>query len=63
MKVKVCEEYALDQMIYDIDRKSARDYMPHTYKSDYSSKFVERDVTLEELEQLIKKGAAIKINC
>lgn len=48
MKIKVAKEYLLDQMIY---------------KSDYSSQWKEEDVTLEQLQEYVDKGYAIKINC
>ena len=34
-----------------------------TYKSDYSSTWDEEYVTIEQLQDYIKKGYAIKINC
>ena len=55
-------------MIYESDlrfHREARDtwYPEKTYKSDYNSTWEEEDVTLEQLQEYINKGYAIKINC
>ncbi len=63
MKIKVCKEHWLDEIIYDIDRRAALNYDNKSYLSDYSSKFDEEEVTEEQLMDYIKKGYAIKINC
>lgn len=65
MKIKVAKNYILDQMIYESDIRAYRDegYFARTFKSDYSSQWKEEDVTIEQLQDYIKKGYAIKINC
>ena len=68
MKIKVAKEYLLDQMIYDSDLKFHREFQDgwnpqKTYKSDYSSQWKIEDVTLEQLQEYVDKGYAIKINC
>ena len=67
MKIKVAKEYLLDQMIYVSDLEFRREqdvWNPQkTYKSDYSSQWKEEDVTLEQLQEYVDKGYAIKINC
>lgn len=68
MKIKVAKDYILDQIIYQTDRISYREqmfslYPEKTYKSDYSSTWEEEDVTIEQLQDYIKEGYAIKINC
>jgi hypothetical protein len=65
MVIKIAKNYNLDQMLYESDRKAYWDDDPlaRTLKSDYSSKWEEEDVSLEELGIYIKQGYAIKINC
>lgn len=63
MKIKVCKNYSLDQMIYESDRRRCFNHDNFTNLSDYSSDFETVDVTEEELMEYIKKGYAIKINC
>lgn len=63
MKIKVCKEHWLDEVIYDIDRRAALNHDDKSYLSDYSSKYDEEEVTEEQLMDYIKKGYAIKINC
>ena len=68
MKIKVAKDYLLDQMIYESDLNFHREYQDKwdpqkSYKSDYSSQWKEEDVTLEQLQEYVDKGYAIKINC
>lgn len=68
MKIKVAKNYILDQIIYETDKKFYREnkdyWIPEkTYKSDYNSIWDEEDVTIEQLQDYIQKGYAIKINC
>lgn len=65
MVIKIAKNYKLDQMLYESDRKAYWDDGPlaRTFKSDYSSKWEEEDVSLEQLGIYIKQGYAIKINC
>lgn len=65
MKIKVSKEYWFDQMMYESDCKAYRNegHFARTFRSDYSSQWKEEDVTIEQLEDYIKKGYAIKINC
>lgn len=63
MKVKICKDYNIDRMMYESDRRSFLRGEDRTYMSDYSSTFEERDVTMDELVELINQGVAIKINC
>ena len=65
MKIKVCKDYSLDQMIYESDRRCCFNYDNYNFTNlpDYSSDFETVDVTEDELMEYIKKGYAIKINC
>ena len=65
MKIKVAKEYWFDQMMYESDCKSYCNdgHFARTFRSDYSSQWKEEDVTIEQLQNYIKKGYAIKINC
>jgi len=64
MKIKVAKNYRLDQIIYENDKINYINRMySKTYKSDYGSIWDEEDVTIEQLQDYIKKGYAIKINC
>ena len=65
MVIKIAKDYYLDQMLYESDIKAYWDDGPlsRTFKSDYSSKWEEEDVSLEQLGVYIKQGYAIKINC
>jgi len=61
MKIKVAKSYNFDQMIYESywdDDPDAK-----TFRSDYSSKWEVEDVTIEQLQNYINEGYAIKINC
>ena len=68
MKIKVAKDYLLDQLIYESDRRFCREnkdyWEPHkTFKSDYSSDWIEEDVSIDKLMEYIHEGYAIKINC
>ena len=65
MKIKVAKYYGLDQMIYESDIRAYKDEgrFARTFRSDYSSQWKEEDVTIEQLQDYIKDGYAIKINC
>lgn len=69
MKIKVAKDYLLDQLIYESDKKFCREYEyywgspPKTFKSDYSSNWIEEDVSIDKLMEYIHEGYAIKINC
>ena len=68
MKIKVAKDYCWDQLIYESDLRFHREacdtwYPEKTYKSNYNSRWTEEDVTLEQLQEYIDKGYAIKINC
>ena len=63
MKIKYSKNYSLVREIYEIDRRAAYRYQYHTQLSDYSGTWETADVTIEELQEYIKKGYAIKINC
>ena len=67
MKIKVAKDYLLDQMIYESDSMTYRAFggifCPRTFKSDYSTNWIEEDVTLEKLQEYVDKGYAIRINC
>lgn len=63
MKIKVCELGGFWNDLYETDMRARRQHENRTYFSDYSMPFEERDVTVDELVELITKGALIKINC
>lgn len=63
MKIKVCELGWYWNDLYKTDMRAGRQHENRTYFSDYSMPFEERDVTIDELVELINKGASIKINC
>ena len=69
MKIKVAKNYGFDQTIYKSDLNFYYDHtggycgLEKTYKSDYSSIWDKEDVTIEQLQDYINKGYAIKINC
>ena len=68
MKIKVAKDYWFDQLIYESDLRFHREareiwFPEKSYKSDYNSIWEEEDVTLEQLQEYIDKGYAIKINC
>lgn len=65
MKIKVAKDSVLMNEIrrYDRERYEKDGHFGGTWLSDYSPKWVEEDVTLENLEEYAKNGYAIKINC
>ena len=63
MVIKIAKNYWLDNALYELDRQAYWNYENKTYESDYSSKWEEEDVSLEQLGIYIKQGYAIKINC
>lgn len=67
MKIKVCKTTRLDDIIHKIDSEfqyEIRSYWDpqKTCPSDYSTHFVDEDVTVEQLQEYVSKGYAIKIN-
>ena len=63
MVIKIAKNYWLDNALYELDRQAYWNHENKTYESDYSSKWEEEDVSLEQLGIYIKQGYAIKINC
>jgi len=63
MKIKYSTDYSWKQVMYESDRKLIRDYHSLTTPSDYNGNWKEEDVTLEQLQEYVNKGYAIKINC
>ena len=63
MKIKIAKNYWFDNALYESDRHACWNHENKTYKSDYSSKWEVEDVTIEQLQNYIKQGYAIKINC
>ena len=62
MKIKFSKDYSWLKATYDSDRKRFRDGEELTFFSDYSGHWETADVTLEELQEYVKAGYAIKIN-
>lgn len=63
MNIKYSKDYALMSEIYAMDLKATYRYEDITRLSDYSGTWETADVTLEQLQEYINKGYAIKINC
>ena len=63
MKIKYSSDYLWKQLMYESDRKLFKDFGSLTFPSDYNGTWKEKEVTLEELQEYINKGYAIKINC
>jgi len=64
MTIRVSEDYSWKQMIYESDMSDARRSVKKTYSNDYTPTFKSVEVSsLEEIEEYVSKGYAIKINC
>lgn len=62
MKIKYSKDYSWRQMMYKSDMSMIKD-CSLTLPSDYEGNWTEEDVTLEQLQEYVKKGYSIKINC
>lgn len=63
MKIRYSKDYSFLQSIYESDLHMLRQEMEVTMPSDYGENWEEADVTMEELQEYVKQGYAIKINC
>jgi len=63
MKIKYSKDYNFLQLMHESDIRSFRRGFPVTMKSDYSGTWEDADVTIEQLQEYVCKGYAIRINC
>ncbi len=63
MKIKYSKDYSWMKAIHDYDVKQLREYHDITCATGYSATWEEADVTLEQLQEFVNKGYAIRINC
>ena len=65
MKIKVSKDYSFMDSLYksDLQRYYTQGDTDFSYLQDYSPTFIEEDVDEKTLEEYIKKGYAVKINC
>lgn len=63
MIIKYSKDYLLKQTMRESDRIMLKDFDSVTYPSTYYETWKEADVTLEQLQEYVNKGYAIKINC
>ena len=62
MKITYSENYNLNRQLFIEDVARIRRGESLTY-APFSSFWKEKEVTFEELQELVNKGYAIKINC
>ena len=63
MKIEYSKDYNFLQSMYESDIRSLRRGFPVTMNSDYSGTWGDADVTIEQLQEYVLKGYAIRINC
>lgn len=63
MKIRYSKNYSFLQSMYKSDIQMLRRGKEITTPSDYGGTWEEADVTMEELQEYVKQGYAIKINC
>lgn len=63
MTIKFSKDYFWMKTTYESDVRQLRSYNNFTCLTDYSATWEEADVTLEQLQEYVSKGYAIKINC
>ncbi len=63
MKIRYSKDYSFLQSMYKSDIQMLRRGREITMPSDYDGTWEEADVTMEELQEYVKQGYAIKINC
>ena len=64
MTIKFSKDYYWTKMTYESDKNILIDMGDGlTLLSDYSGTWEVADVTLEQLQEYVNKGYAIKINC
>lgn len=64
MTIRVSEDYSWKQMMYESDIQNFREGLNMTYSNNYTPTFKPVEVSsLEEIEEYVSKGYAIKINC
>ena len=63
MKIKFSKDYSWMKAVHDSDARQLRGYNNFTCLTDYSGTWEEADVTLEQLQEYVNEGYAIKINC
>ncbi len=63
MKIRYSKDYSFLQSMYKSDIQMLRRGREITMPSDYGGTWEEADVTMEELQEYVKQGYAIKINC
>lgn len=61
MIIKFSKDHSWMKTIYESDNRLKYDDL--TFLSDYSGTWEKADVTLEQLQEYVNKGYAIKINC
>ena len=63
MTIKFSKNYSFWQWQYESDLRHYNRNVNVTFASDYSGTWEEADATLEQLQEYVNKGYAIKINC
>ena len=64
MILKVSKDYYFKQLCYEIDCYDYRRNTDKTYGSDYSATWEDVEISsFEELQELVNKQYAIRINC
>lgn len=63
MIIKYSKNYSFLRWQYESDLRHYDSDINVTFACDYSGTWEEEDVTLEQLQEYVSKGYAIKINC
>ena len=63
MTIRISKDYSWQMMMYESDVSSIRSGQYFTMPGDYEPEWETIEVTLEQLQDYINKGYAIKINC
>ena len=63
MTIRVSKDYSWKMMMYESDVSRIRRGQHFTMPGDYEPEWETIEVTVEQLQDYINKGYAIKINC
>lgn len=63
MTIRISKDYSWKMMMYESDVSRIRRGQHFTIPGDYQPEWETIEVTVEQLQDYINKGYAIKINC
>lgn len=63
MTIRISKDYSWKMMMYESDVRMIRRCQNFTLPGDYEPEWETIEVTVEQLQDYINKGYAIKINC